>query len=108
MLPASNPETSTFHIIQFVVVYQKNVSSGPEVQMQTVQDQVLEQHAAVTVHDALRQASSPRGEQHVQRVVERHRLHGQRCVRRCDLRPGEQGAIPGPRRDRLPGQGGEP
>ncbi len=48
--------------------------AGPEVPAQALVLVVLHELAAVAVDDRLGQPGGPRGEQHVERVVERHRL----------------------------------
>ena len=65
-----------FHIIQLVVVYQKNGRPGPG-PCAGRPAVVLEQHPAVAVHDALGLPGGARGEQHPQRRVERHPLEPQ-------------------------------
>ena len=86
--PTAGAETRKFHIIQPVVVNQKNRSPGPEVVVQGEHLEVLEQDAAVTVHDRLRQPGRAGGVEHVQRVVERHRVERERLVGgRGELRP---------------------
>ena len=49
--------------------------------------EVLDEHPAVPVHDRLRQAGRARGEQHVERVVERDRLELQRALLGRAARP---------------------
>ncbi len=61
--------------------------AGFEVGVQAQVLEVLEHHAAVAVHDALRRAGGARGEQHPQRMGERHRGDLQRRVEIEDLRP---------------------
>ena len=51
--------------------------AGADVEVQAEQPQVLEQDAAVAVDDRLRQPGGARGEQHVERVVERDLVEGQ-------------------------------
>ena len=67
-----------FHIIQAVVVNHMDTVAGPDVPGQPEILHVLEQDAAVAVHDRLRQAGRPGGEEHVERVVERHRVERER------------------------------
>ena len=75
---SSSAETSAFHIIQAVVVNHSSRSPGPQVPAQAVVLEVLEQDAAVAVHDRLRQAGGAGGEEDAERVVERHRLELER------------------------------
>ena len=56
-------------------------SARTEVVVQAERLDVLEQHAAVPVHDRFRQAGGARREQHVQRMVERNGLERDRLVR---------------------------
>ena len=72
--PTSSAETSAFHIIQAVVENHSSRSPGPRSQLRRVVLQVLEQDPAVAVHDRLGLAGGAGGEQHAQRVGERHRL----------------------------------
>ena len=65
---------SRFHIIQPVVVNQKNRSPGLSSSCRAKALQVLEDDAAVPVHDALGQPGGAGGVEHPQRVVERHRV----------------------------------
>ena len=56
---------------------QQRPVAGVDVEVQAEQPQVLEQDAAVAVDDRLRQPGGARGEQHVERVVERDLVEGQ-------------------------------
>ena len=79
----SSAETSAFHIIQAVVVNHSIRSPGARSQCRPWFFRCSEQDAAVAVHDRLRLPGGAGGEQHAQRVVERHRLERRaRRVRR--------------------------
>ena len=64
--------------------------AGLQVPAQAVVLQVLEQDAAVAVHDRLREPGRARGEEHVERVRERQRLELERPLARPGARPRRQ------------------
>ena len=80
-------ETSAFHIIHAVVVNQSTRSPRLDVQAEPEVLAVLEQDAAVPVHDRLRQPGRAGGEEHVQRVGERDRVELERARARRAARP---------------------
>ena len=71
-------DTSAFHIIHAVVVNCSSRFSGPDVPLQAVRLEVLDEQVAVPVDDRLGQAGRARREQHDERVVERHLLELER------------------------------
>ena len=89
--------TQKFHIIQPVVVKKNARSPRAQVEVEGLQLELLEQDAAVAVHDRLGQAGGAGGEQHPQRVVEGHLLADE--LRRRRRRPGQHVV---PRRARWP------
>ena len=83
----SSTPTRKFHIIQPVVVNQKTRSPCLGVHVQVHHLELLEQDAAVTVDDRLRQAGRPRAVEHPERMVEGH-LHGRELGSGGPRKPG--------------------
>ena len=76
-----------FHIIQPVVVNQNSAVAGLRVEVQVQHLQVLEQDAALGLHDRLRQAGRAGRVEHPQRVVERDARRTSAARRRRSARP---------------------
>jgi hypothetical protein len=82
VVPSSSAETCRFHITQPELLYQWKRSgmgaqpgvAGLQVEVEGVQLEHLEHHAAVAVHDGLGQPGGAAGIDDPQRVREGHRL----------------------------------